>query len=133
MGKRFLLILLCGAVVFCLTACYVSSAEQEEYFYQINKIIRDEDFCTAKAKNGKIVLFDSLKNPIKEIPFAEYDKNITFLYARKEGALIYFVTSRAVDDEHGILFVNDGADDFLGGIHSIKRVGGNAYEYDTAK
>ncbi len=132
MAKRLLLICLCIAAVLCLAACNGNAEESEEYFYEINKLIKDEDFCTAKVKAGKIVLYDAQRNPIKEIPFENYDKCITLLYARKEGALIFFVTSRAVDDEQGILFINDDSNNMLDGIHSIKRVGGNSYEYDTA-
>lgn len=132
MRKRLLLILLCVAMLLCLAGCNAGTEEYEEYFYKINKLIKDEDFCTAKVKPGKIVLYDAQKNPIRELPFESYDKSITLLYVRKEGALIFFVTSAAVDDEQGILFINDESDKVLDGIHSIKRVGSNSYEYDTA-
>ena len=132
MAKRLLLILLCVATVLCLAGCNADPEDYEEYFYEINKLIKDEDFCTAKVEDGKIVLYDSQQNSIRELPFDQYDKSIDFLYARKEGALIFFVTSAAVDDEQGILFINDDSNNMLDGIHSIKRVGRNSYEYDTA-
>ncbi len=132
MLKRLLLILLCIATILCLAGCNASPEESEEYFYEINKLIKDEDFCTAKVMPGKIVLYDAQRNPIKEIPFDKYDKTIAFKYARKEGTLIFFVTSAAVDDEQGILFINDNSNNMLDGIHSIKRIGRNSYEYDTA-
>ncbi len=37
----------------------------------------------------------------------------------------------AVDDEKGIMFVNDDSDGILDGIHSLMRMGGNAYSYST--
>lgn len=132
MRKKLLLILLCVATVLCFAGCNAGPEEYEEYFYKINKLIKDEDFCTAEVKPGKIVLYDDQKKPIRELPFDQYDKSIDFLYARKEGALIIFVTSAAVDDEQGILFINDDSNNMLDGIHSIKRVGRNSYEYDTA-
>lgn len=132
MLKRFILICLCIGAVLCLAGCNGNAEDSEEYFYEINKRIKDEEFCTAKVKPGKIVLYDAQQNPIRELPFESYDKNITLLFARKEGALIFFVTSAAVDDEQGILFINDDSNKVLNGIHSIKRVGGNSYEYDTA-
>ena len=133
MVKRLLLICLCLATGLCLAACNSNLQESEEYFYEINKLIKDEDFCTAKVKAGKIVLYDAQRNPIKEIPFDKYDKSIAFKYARKEGTLIFFVTSAAVDDEQGVLFINDDANNILEGIHSIKRIGGNSYEYNNAE
>ena len=132
MIKRASLICLCIAMILCFAACNSNLQDSEEYFYKINKLIRDENFYTAKAYDGKIVLYDSQQDPIKEISFDKYDKNIDFLYARKEGPIIFFVTSGAVDDEKGILFINDDSNNILNGIKSIKRIGGNSYEYDTA-
>lgn len=132
MRKRLLLILLCVATVLCLAGCNAGPEEYEEYFYKINKLIQHEDFCTAEVKPGKIVLYDAQNDPIRELPFESYDKSMTLLYARKEGALIFFVTDAAVDDEQGILFINDDSNNMLDGIYSIKRVGRNSYEYDTA-
>ena len=132
MVKRLFLMFLCIAMVMCLAACNSNIQESEAYFYEINKLIKDEDFCTAKVNAGKILLYDSQQNPIQELSFDKYDKSITLLYIRKEGAVTLFVTSGAVDDEQGILFINDDSNDVLEGIHSIKRIGGNSYEYDTA-
>lgn len=132
MIKRLLLTCLCIATVLCLAACNRNLQESEEYFYEINEQIKDEDFCTAKVKAGKILLYDSQQKLIQELPFDKYDKSITLLYVRKEGTVIFFVTSGAVDDEQGFLFINDDFNDVLGGIHSIKRMGGNSYQYDTS-
>ena len=68
---------------------------------------------------------------IKEIPFEDYDDKIKFIYARKEDSVIYFILSGSVDDEQGIMFVNDNSDDFLDGINTIIRIGGNSYHYGT--
>ena len=123
---------LCIAMILCFLACNSNLQDSEEYFYEINNLIKDENFNIAKAYTGKIVLYDVQQNPIKEIPFDKYDKNINFKYAWKEGPVVFFVTNGAVDDEQGVLFINDNSNDILEGINSIKRIGGNSYVYDTA-
>lgn len=118
--------------IFILVACGCSSNKNtEEYLYKINSIIKDMDFYTAKADDNKIILYNAEQEMIKEIPFENYDDNIKFLYARKEESAIYFVISGSVDDEQGIMFVNDDSDDFLDGIKTINRIGGNSYQYST--
>ncbi len=104
---------------------------REEYFYKINSVIKEYDFDTARAKDGKIILYNSDGEITAKLPFEDYKKNMDFIYARKDGAVIYFIISAAVDDERGIMFVNDGSDGILDGIHSLTRVGGNAYRYST--
>lgn len=105
--------------------------EQERYFRKINEIIKDLEFHSAKAKDGEIILYNSKYEPICEISFAEFDESQEFIYARKSDSIVYFITSGAVDDEWGIMFVNDGSDSMLDGVGSVTRIGGNSYEYDT--
>ena len=105
--------------------------EEEQYFRKINEIIKDLEFFSAKAKDGKIILYDETRNPTSEIPFEEYDGSHKFIYARKSDDIVYFITGGAVDDEWGIMFVNDGSDSMMDGVGSATKIGGNAYEYDT--
>jgi len=105
--------------------------EEEQYFRKINEIIKDLDFHSAKAKDGKIILYDKERNPASEIPFEEYDESRKFIYARKSDNIVYFITSGAVDDEWGIMFVNDGSDSMMDGVGSVTRINGNSYEYNT--
>lgn len=49
---------------------------------------------------------------------------------RKEFGNLYFVTAGSVDDEYGVVFINDSAND-LDGIMSLERIGGNAFLYST--
>ena len=105
--------------------------EQERYFRKINEIIKDLEFHSAKAEDGKIILYDNKYEPICEIPFESYDKSIKFIGAHKDDGIVYFITDGAVDDEWGIMFVNDGSDSMMDGIGSVTRIGGNSYEYDT--
>ena len=105
--------------------------EQERYFRKINEIIKDLEFHSAKAKDSEIILYNNENEPICEIPFAEFDESQEFIYARKSDGIVYFITAGAVDDEWGIMFVNDGSDSMLDGVGSVTRIGGNSYEYDT--
>ncbi len=106
--------------------------EQERYFSKINAIIKDLEFHSAKAKDGKIILYNKEYEPVSEIPFEEYDEDIKFVGAHKDGPVVYFITGGAVDDEWGVMFINDNeADNVLEGVHQVNRIGGNAYEYST--
>lgn len=105
--------------------------EKEQYFKKINEIIKDLEFHSAKANDGKIVLYNNKYEPICEIPFESYDRSIKFIGARKDNDIVYFITGGAVDDEWGIMFVNDGSDSMMDGVGSVSRIGGNSYEYDT--
>lgn len=118
--------------MFILVSCgYSNNKNIEEYLYKINSIIKDMDFYTAKVDENKIILYNTEQEMIKEIPFGDYNGNIKFIYARKEESAIYFVMSGSVDDEQGIMFVNDNSDGFLDGIKTINRIGGNSYQYST--
>ena len=118
--------------VFFFTSCNsTNNKKTEDYLHEINSIIKEMDFYTAKADDNKIILYDTEQEMIKEIPFENYDDSIKFIYARKENSTIYFVLSGSVDDEQGVMFVNDGSDDFLDGIREINRIGGNSYQYST--
>lgn len=105
----------------------------EEYCYKINSVIKDVDFHTAKIKGSKIVLYDNKNVEIRQITFEEYeiDKKITVI--RKDGAKVYFAISGTVDDEQGIVFINDSSNAVLDGIKSMERLGGNSYRYSTSE
>ena len=89
------------------------------------------EFDSAEAKDRKIILYDKDRNSTSEIHFEEYDEKQKFIYARKSDDIVYFITGGAVDDEWGIMFVNDGSDSMMNGVGSVARIGGNSYEYDT--
>ena len=79
------------------------------------------------------MLYDKDNKPISEIPFEEYDEKQKFIYARKSDDIVYFITGGAVDDEWGIMFVNDGISDRMmdGGVGSATQIRGNSYEYSS--
>ncbi len=91
------------------------------------------DFYIARPEKDIIILYNDKDEPINEVQINEYDGKKNFIYARKDGTNIFFVINAAVDDEQGILFVNDGSDSILDGIKSIERIGGNSYKYSTMK
>jgi len=127
----FVLIIVMLGVILLDSCDFSSNRDTEDYLYKINCLIRDMDFYTAKASQNKITLYNNEQEMIKEIPFEDYNSDIKFVYARKENSVIYFVTNLAVDDEKGVMFVNDGSDGFLDGIKTINRMGGNSYQYST--
>ncbi len=78
--------------VFFFTSCNsTNNKKKEDYLHEINSIIKEMDFYTAKANDNKIILYDTEQEMIKEIPFENYDDSIKFIYARKENSTIYFV------------------------------------------
>ena len=133
MKKIFVLI---AVFVFAACLCFVyfanASDKQEEYCYEINKLICNETFDTAKVQDSKIVLYSFDGVRLKEIPLEAFDKSVKIAYVRKEGTITYFVLGGAVDDEMGIMFINDESNQLLDGVKSITRIGGNSYRYDTA-
>lgn len=139
MKKVILILSLCCIVAGLFLGCYKSNyyekkLEREEmYFRTINAIIKDLDFHSAKVEEGKIVLYNKEREIISEIPFAYYNKNIKLIRARKEGSIVYFTTESAVDDEWGIMFVNDDSDKMMDGLNRVTRVGGNSYEFSTMR
>lgn len=119
-------------VVLLFNSCNAYNYEKtEEYLYKVNTMIKDMDFYIAKAYENKIALYNAEQEMIKEIPFKDYDGSIKFIYARRKDCAIYFIISGSVDDEHGIMFVNDDSDGFLDGIKTINRIRGNSYQYNT--
>ncbi len=105
----------------------------EEYCYKINSVIKDVDFHTAKIKESKIVLYDNKNVEIRQIAFEEYEINKRITVIRKDGARVYFTISGTVDDEQGIVFINDSSNAVLDGIKSMERIGGNSYRYSTSE
>mgnify|MGYP003293681401 CR=1 FL=1 len=139
MKKIILLLSLCCIVVGLFSGCYITDIfendvyEEERYFRKINDIIKDLDFHVAKAKDGKIVLYNKSYEIISEIPFEEYDRRIKFFGARKDGPVIWFTTAGAVDDEWGIMFINDDSNEVLNGVNSATWIGGSAYTFSTKR
>ncbi len=107
------------------------SEKIQEYCYDINYLIKDYDFSTAKINDSSICMYDEFGEKSETIQFPEYDENIKLLYIRKEEDLIYFVIEGVVDDEEGIVFINSEVNNFFAGITSFERIGGNSYKYSS--
>lgn len=125
-----------GLAVCLMLGCYAlirGQKEQEtiDYCYQINKIIKDLDFYLAKVSEDGIVLYDRDFQELETVPFDGYKRHIDIMGIQKDGGRIYFILLGSVDDDWGLLFVNDGTDGIMDGIHSLERAGGNSYYYDT--
>jgi hypothetical protein len=93
-------------------------------------MIKDQDFYTARVSEGEISLYDKNNIIIETMGFDFYDRSIPLVTIRKEFGNLYFVTAGSVDDEYGVVFMNDNANN-LDGIMSLERVGGNAFLYST--
>ncbi|MCD7855469.1 MAG: hypothetical protein LUG66_07645 [Clostridiales bacterium] len=126
-------------IVFCLmyekaSLFYENKKWQEydEYCYNINEILVNEDFFTAKAEENSLVLYNENFEIIKTIDFEDYKNSCNIKYIRKEDDLMYFIISAAVDDEKGIVYINNNeTNSILDGIHSLKRINGKSYIYTT--
>lgn len=134
--KKIILVILTIINVFLFTNCaivnqQVSSGERNIYYYKINSLIKDENFSTAKIEESKIILYNEKREMEKEIIFDEYDKRIPVLYIRKDENLIFFVEWGIVDDEGGIVFMNNELKNILDGIYHIDRIDGNYFKYST--
>ena len=105
----------------------------EDYYYRINRTIKDYDFYRAEVSDGTIILYDKSGTVTQQLPFDDNRRNAPLVYIRKDGACLYFILSGAVDDETGVIFVNDDSNQILDGINVLRRIGGNSYYYDTAK
>ncbi len=137
MKKVIFISLVCALMVFLFSCGSVDSdvgdQRRIEYCREINHLLEMEEFITAKIDEGFITLFDSEREIIKEIALPNYDKSIDIIYIRKENSAIYFITSGAVDDEEGYMFINGDENKIFDGLWSVERVTGNGYAYSTAK
>lgn len=135
--RRFSVFLFNMFILMMLFTCCTGRPDKDtDYyhsFYSVNSAIKDMDFYIARPEKDIIILYNDKDEPINEVQINEYDGKKNFIYARKDGTNIFFVINAAVDDEQGILFVNDGSDSILDGIKSIERIGGNSYKYSTMK
>ncbi len=130
--KKLAVSILCIALllVFGFKIFDKPSSAEIEYYTSINRIIKDQDFYTARVGEGQITLYDKNNIIVKTMGFDFYDRSIPLVTIRKEFGNLYFVTAGSVDDEYGIVFMNDSANN-LDGIMSLERLGGNAFLYST--
>ena len=130
--KKMLCILL---LLFCMASisCKKEEVLINDVCYNINKLVRDYNFASGNIKNKTIYLYDNDRELLIQLSSGDLDSTQLnkILYFYKKENQIYFVLTRSVDDEEGILYINDENNNILSGIWSVKRIGGNSYVYNT--
>ena len=129
--KRFMLLCLMSIFLVSCNSNLSYEQDQGDYFYSINALIKDKQFSTANVKKSKIILCDEKQEVIEEILFDNYDPAFDIMLIKKDGNIIRFICSGDIDDEIGIVFINDETNSILDGIKHLDRVGGNYYKYST--
>ena len=128
--KRIAVILLTVISALAFTAC--RSRDYDLYCYEINKLIKNIEFDIGSIDRGKIVLYSD-DDQVFNQDYENYREDLKIKYIRKDGSRIFFVLNAALDDDEGIVFVNDGTNSLMDGIYSLERLGGNSYKYRTYK
>ena len=126
----FVLFALMGTVSVVAELFDKPSNKETDYYTSINQTIKDQDFYIARVSDSEISLYDKNNIIVETIGFDFYDRSIPLVYIRKEHGNLYFVTAGSVDDEYGVVFMNDSTNN-LDGIISLERIGGNSYLYST--
>lgn len=138
--KRRILIGVCLILIIVSLGYYwffvhKSYAQYTAYCSQINEILKDEEFFVASAWSNPLELKDRDLTVIKKIEFSKFDHHYRILgISKDENASIYFALGGAVDDNWGIVFVNDtdvnrhfdGIDWIKGNQHHFTDAGQNA-------
>ena len=129
--KKLMTVMLVVICVSTFASCGVKSTKDYDlYCYEINKVIKDIDFDKGNIVDGKIVLYnDDLE--VFNRDYEQFDSDFNIRYIRKEDGKIFFILNAAVDDEEGIMFVNDDTNSLMDGIGSLERLNGNSYKYKT--
>lgn len=128
--KRILTVIVCLIVALTFASCGAKSTEEYDlYCYEINKIIKDVDFDKGNIADGKIVLYNDGAKVFYQ-DYEGYNSDFDIEYIRKEEGKIFFVLSTAVDDDEGIVFINDDTNSLMDGLSSLKRINGNSYKYN---
>ncbi len=124
--KRTVSILLAFVISLIITffcGCSVKSdSELEEYCHSVNELICNIDFSYAKTEGKTIILYSDKNQIIDEIitECDNIDAEQQIKYIQKEGNIVYFIQSVAIDDEFGIMFINDETNNVLNGIKKPK-------------
>ena len=131
--KKLLCILSVMVLIFSMVSCQTySGQEQSEYFNEINNLIKDREFNTAKLEDSKIVLYDRDQEVIDKIEFDGYRGKMGLMYIRRTNTKLFFVTGASIDDDSGIVFINDESDSAMDGVYALERVPGHfGYKYRT--
>ena len=132
--KKIMLLFL--SIIICFTIVIYNkykeyNNDRQEYCYKLNQIIKDYTFFKGEVKNNYIILYDNNNKIITKIMLDD-SENVNIKYIRKDDNRIFFVFSGSVDDDNGIIFINDNENSVLDGIYNLNRLGGNSYWYSTS-
>ena len=132
--KKIMLLFL--SIIICFTIVIYNKYKEyyndrQEYCYKLNQIIKDYSFFKGEVKNNNIILYDNNNKIITKIKL-DGSENVNIKYIRKDDNRIFFVFSGSVDDDNGIVFINDNKNSVLDGIYNLNRLGGNSYWYSTS-
>ena len=131
--RKLLTVVLILICVFTFASCGGKSTEDYDlYCHEINKIIKDIDFDKGDISDGKIVLYND-GSVVFNQDYEKFDNDFNIKYIRKEDNKIFFVLNASLDDDEGIVFVNDDANGLMDGLGSLERINGNSYKYKTFK
>ncbi|PWL44983.1 MAG: hypothetical protein DBY45_04855 [Clostridiales bacterium] len=102
------LVLVIGLLFYYFIFIHKSRAQYIAYCSQINEILNEEEFFVASVWSNPLELNDRHFSIIKKIEFPNFDKHYRIYgISKDENKNIYFALGGAVDDNWGILFIND--------------------------
>ena len=131
--KKLMTVILVVICVSTFASCGVKSTEEYDlYCYEINKVIKDIDFDKGDISDGKIVLYND-GSVVFNQDYEKFDSDFNIKYIRKEDSKIFFVLNASLDDDEGLVFVNDDTNGLMDGLGSLERINGNSYKYKTFK
>ena len=131
--KKILAIVMFLICALIFVSCGVKSTEEYDlYCYEINKVIKDIDFDNGNIADGKIILYNDGSEVFNQY-YENFNSDFHIKYIRKEDNKIFFVLNASLDDDEGIVFVNDNTNGLMDGVGSLERINGNSYKYKTFK
>lgn len=133
MKKRRILFVVAVVILVVIAVCFATTKtniqKSEEQCRDVYVSIQDEVFFTGEWTGNTVLLYDNDFQEIKRLS-TKHDLGKESIKIVKERDQIRFVLGGSVDDEYGILFV-DSATVNMSGFHSVKRLSGNSYYYET--
>lgn len=133
MKKSIIILIWIGIFLITGVSCAArSETKKEEALTKLNDMVKEADFHRGEIKDFSVLLYDSEGNILSDTPIDRELSILQNIRFRKDGNILYFILDGSVDDENGIMFVNDASENsILDGIKHLDRVGRNSYRYST--
>ena len=117
--------------------CFLVLITNEQYYRESGKtavnlwglnglLVRNDEIFSQDGHGSSDAAYSS-ETVVREYDYDAYGNEIS--YENDDNPYRY--CSEYYDDESGIVFVNSDLNNLLDGIKSLKRVGGNSYQYNT--